>query len=381
MTTKGIRSGCLLALLLGLAVPMSAWGGPYAPAAGQEGSTAIDKADNRIVAWATEVTSIAYGAGVADVWKTPEKALGAAQGTSLDVVSLGEGGQIILSFAEAIRDGAGADFAVFENGYNDLFLELAFVEVSSNGIEFARFPNASLTPDSVEGFDPLGVDPTNVVGLAGKYRQGFGTPFDLGDLGRKANGVDLQNVRYVRLVDIVGDGTARDSDGRIIYDPYPTVVSTGFDLDAVGVLNEAVEGAETRSLSLREGWNLVSVPLQLLDTSVVATFGGTVNARAVWRWEVSLQRYAVAESIETLAGYWVYSSSAVTVTLYGFPVAVSAISLASGWNLVGPAAGTSVAEGVGDAAHAWHWNPATGAYEEVSQLVPLEAYWIRRLGE
>ncbi len=34
---------------------------------------------------------------------------------------------------------------MFENGFADAFLELAFVEVSSNGIDFARFPAVSLT--------------------------------------------------------------------------------------------------------------------------------------------------------------------------------------------------------------------------------------------
>ena len=51
--------------------------------------------------------------------------------------------------------------------------------------------------------------------------------------------VDLQNIAYVRIVDIVGDGTSLDSRGEPIYDPYPTAGSAGFDLDAIGVSNGA----------------------------------------------------------------------------------------------------------------------------------------------
>ena len=51
------------------------------------------------------------------------------------------------------------------------------------------------------------------------------------------------DVRWVRLVDIVGDGSCTDSFGRVIYDPYPTEGSAGFDLDAVGVINYRMDCA------------------------------------------------------------------------------------------------------------------------------------------
>ena len=56
------------------------------------------------------------------------------------VVSLGDGGSITLTFAHPLSDGTGPDLAVFENAFNDTFLELAFVEVSSDGANFVRFP-------------------------------------------------------------------------------------------------------------------------------------------------------------------------------------------------------------------------------------------------
>jgi hypothetical protein len=55
-------------------------------------------------------------------------------------------------------------------------------------------------------------------------------------------------VTHVRIVDVVGDGSARDSDGRVIWDPYPTILTAGFDLDAVGVIHE---GAATVELDLQ----------------------------------------------------------------------------------------------------------------------------------
>ncbi len=233
--------------------------GSFAPAAGLPGSTAIDKDDPAFVAWATGVDSITRGpvdindpTGALASFGTPSLALGPAVGDSFDVVSLGDGGQITLTFDNPITNGTGADFAVFENGFSDTFLELAFVEVSSNGSDFFRFDAVSETPTDVQvgGFGAL--DPTNLYNFASKYRQGFGTPFDLEELVGVSSLLDTDSVTHVRLVDVVGriDSApgnpsytpSLDSLGNIVNDPYATPFSSsGADIDAVGVINAVPE--------------------------------------------------------------------------------------------------------------------------------------------
>jgi hypothetical protein len=215
--------------------------GSYPPAAGVQGSTATHMDDPAFVDWATGYTDYIMGSNVDSTWQTPEKALGEATGNSYDVVSLGRGGRITLSFNSPIEDGEGWDFAVFENSFSDSFLELGYVEVSSDGTNFLRFDSDSLTAEPVGAYGSI--DPTNIKGLAGKYRQGYGTPFDLADLGQKeevtSGTVDLSRITHVRIIDIIGNGTSFDTSGDIIYDPYPTVNSAGFDLDAIGISNGA----------------------------------------------------------------------------------------------------------------------------------------------
>src|SRR5437868_2634807 len=117
--------------------------GPFAPPAGQPGSDAISKDSPLIQAWTTAVEIITRGpinisnpaVGVAN-FGAPTAALGPAEGDAFNVVSLGDGGQITLRFAVPIVDGPGPDLAVFENSFSDSFLELAFVDVSSNGVDF-----------------------------------------------------------------------------------------------------------------------------------------------------------------------------------------------------------------------------------------------------
>ncbi|MEP0343668.1 MAG: aggregation factor core protein MAFp3, isoform E, partial [Rhodopirellula bahusiensis] len=214
--------------------------GPYAPAAGEVGSTAIDRESPAIVGWASGVAEYNAGAEVDAAWQDASEALGPAEGQSGSIVSLGRSGTLTLTFDEPIRDGLGFDFAVFENSFSDMFLELGYVEVSSDGVNFVRFESDSLTDSSVGAFGS--VDPTNLDNLAGKYRGGFGTPFDLQEL-RGSAGLDVTAITHVRLVDIVGDGTSLDGQGDPIYDPTPTVGSAGLDVDGVAVLHAKETGA------------------------------------------------------------------------------------------------------------------------------------------
>ena len=239
-----------------------AYAGPYAPPAGQTGSTAVYKDDARIVGWATSVTGTLRGpTNISDPNSLPasqgyeSEVLGPANSDisdSFDVLSLGDGGKITVAFAHPITNGPGPDFAVFENSINDTFLELAFVEVSTDGNTFVRFPAISLTQTNtqVESFGSL--DATNLYNLAGKYRRGYGTPFDLSELSGKP-GINLEQINFVRIVDVVGsinpayashDSRYNNSQDPLLYmvnDPWPTDFDTGgFDLDAVAVLNQFI---------------------------------------------------------------------------------------------------------------------------------------------
>jgi hypothetical protein len=220
----------------------------FAPAAGEIGSTAIAKDSSILVAWATNCTiqrgpmDISQpGLGLATAGISTHAVGPAGDGL---IVSLGDGGQAVLTFARPIANGAGADFAIFENAFNNTFLELAFVEVSSDGQNFVRFPAISNTDTST----PIGsfgvIDPQKIYNLAGKYRANYGTPFDLEELRGLSPLLNINAVTHVRLVDVVGSlqeaYATRDSRGYKINDPWNTpFASGGFDLDAVGVIHQA----------------------------------------------------------------------------------------------------------------------------------------------
>lgn len=233
--------------------------GPYAPAAGISGTSAMHKDSSAFVAWADQCSidrgyqNIANPSlGLATVGDSTS-AIG--QPNANGVVSLGDGGTATLSFTGVMFDGPGNDFAIFENGFSNInggdFLELAFVEVSSDGLNFFRFPAHSLT-DTSQAVGSFGsVDPTLINNLAGKYLLNYGTPFDLAELDG-INGLDVQHISHIRIIDVVGSlnnaHATRDTAGRKINDPYPTAFpQSGFDLDAVGVVHlKSVGLAEKR---------------------------------------------------------------------------------------------------------------------------------------
>lgn len=230
----------------------------FAPAAGKPGSTAIRNDSSCFVGWA-KGCEVVRGyrdislpdSGFADAG-TPQSALGPAlqNGT----LSLGDAGIATLTFDAPITNGPGWDFAVFENSFLDTFLELAFVEVSSDGKRFVRFPAISLSQIAKQT-DAFGyTQPEKIHNLAGKYRLGFGTPFDLEELKDSA-GLDVTRITHIRIIDVVGSiqlpFAQQDSKGNIINDPWPTrFPSGGFDLDAVGVIHAIMSTPSNNQITI-----------------------------------------------------------------------------------------------------------------------------------
>jgi hypothetical protein len=177
--------------------------------------------------------------------------------SAADIANSVSPGFLTVTFPAAIRDLPGPDFAAFENGFtfgtpNGLFLELDYVEVSSNGTDFARFPSISTNSAPVTGSGAFaGFDTSNLFNLAGKHAANFGTPFDLAQLASdplvSAGTLDLQNILYVRLVDIPGNGSFKDSLGNPILDNWQTSGGTaGYDFrltpgSGIGVLHAVPE--------------------------------------------------------------------------------------------------------------------------------------------
>ena len=210
----------------------AAWSAMAASAALIFGCGELEGQGGAPLPYATEVVSFEPGPGAGygqeympDVVLGPPSGGGTTQG-SLDVLSLGAGGEIVLSFGDGeIVNGEGPDFIVFENPFwpggdeEQVFAELGEVSVSADGetwhtfecdFEFGDPPPY----DGCAGWTPtLSYDPHEVLLLEPAVTGG--DAFDLADVG-------LERARYVRIRDLWGIGD----------EPL-----TGFDLDAVGLIH------------------------------------------------------------------------------------------------------------------------------------------------
>ena len=224
------------------------------------------------------VVQVEFGSPRDILFEDPNAVLGPPEayddqglGGSVDVLNIGVGGSVVVEFRDnVIYDGPGVDFTIFENpfyvggDFTRVFLEPAFVFVSSDGDEFTSFPANYIIPDPpLPGGDD---DPDHYTGFAG-IRPVFsnssngndpldpslsgGDAFDLADISEAAarKGIDLQNIRFIKIQDVRRKIDV-DQDGEIIPgSTYPTV--NGFDLDAIG----AIHSREPEDLlSLRSRW-------------------------------------------------------------------------------------------------------------------------------
>jgi hypothetical protein len=292
-------------LILFLSLNLCAGYSQFPPQVGQLGTTAIYKDSSLIINWATNCKIVR---GWQDISNTSlgkattgdsSMAIGPANGTG--IVSLGDGGSAILTFETPIKNGNGFDFCVFENGF-DGFLELAFVEVSSDGVNFFRFPATSNTQTLTQkgSFDNSG-DATKLNNLAGKYTANYGTPFDLQDL-LGTLGLDVNTITHIKIIDVVGNINAPyatyDKNNNPINDPWTTpFASGGFDLDAVGVINQQAVGIGEYS-DLNTHIHLFPNPCQTslyLDSSIEII--SELNLKNELGFIVYSQKYQINETI------------------------------------------------------------------------------------
>jgi hypothetical protein len=194
-----------------------------------------------------------FGSGDPDGAVTGEPAgFGLFEG-GLEVLSLGEGGEIVVEFVDnVIVDYPGVDFTVFENPFLTLvsgaifsvFAEPGLVSVSQDGLTWFTFDDcetapvdgpyypgcAGVFPTLYDPFDsgtphpsiPTSTPITDLIGLSGAQiftpAGAGGDSFDLEDVG-------LTWARYVRIEDV---GPALGTAGTV-----------GFDLDGVTAVNAA----------------------------------------------------------------------------------------------------------------------------------------------
>jgi hypothetical protein len=154
-----------------------------------------------------------------------------------------------------------------------------------------------------------------------------------------------------------------------------------------------VGSALTRSTSLSEGWNMVSMPVEAGGASS-KTLGAALpegcGDRFQWQpAQGSYQTFGNEETFPAGQGAWTFCESSGTATVKGTPVSSSekTVSVESGWNQVGPfetnlAPGEVVQDpsGILEMGSWFGWDSSQGQYVEPTELTPGAGYWVFATG-
>ncbi|EYF08362.1 putative lipoprotein [Chondromyces apiculatus DSM 436] len=223
---RGVHRLRVVVALSPLVLTSACGGDPGAPGPVDEEACPADAEPTRTVSCVLDFTP-GDGAGFGmdaypDIVYGPPHG-GASSSGSLDVLSLGKGGEIALGFGgNTIVNGPGPDFIVFENPFiiggdpEKVFKELGEVSVSADGETWTTFScQADAYPyEGCAGWRPVLGTPDSGDGIYNPEVAG-GDVFDLEALG-------IDEVRFVRIKDISNFGAAD---------------TAGFDLDAVAIVH------------------------------------------------------------------------------------------------------------------------------------------------
>ncbi|MBI5475938.1 MAG: T9SS type A sorting domain-containing protein [Ignavibacteriales bacterium] len=83
-------------------------------------------------------------------------------------------------------------------------------------------------------------------------------------------------------------------------------------------------------LSESFGWNIVSIPLKVVDGRKTAIFPSAISAAFAFD-----QQYAAKETLQNGIGYWLKFPVDENILLGGLPVSIESVNVHEGWNLIG----------------------------------------------
>jgi hypothetical protein len=136
------------------------------------------------------------------------------------------------------------------------------------------------------------------------------------------------------------------------------------------------------SYQLKQGWNLVGVPLILAGRAEIP------EELKFFEWEGDA--YKPTENLSPGHGYWVYALEDLELIITGFPAEPAPVVLARGWNLVAPVieTGSLVSDSV--LSVVFGWDAETQAYIPQPDIIrgddplpfkPWEAYWVYSMND
>jgi len=135
------------------------------------------------------------------------------------------------------------------------------------------------------------------------------------------------------------------------------------------------------TLTLLQGWNLVSLPIVPDDPDCESVFGADIPADGVLAYNRDTGEYDPVSGVEPMVGYWVYALAQTEVSVQGTVLEQGTVPVAAGWNLCGPCSPTTISGSRGLSTTAWCWDALQQCYMTVDGILDHGvAYWLSYSG-
>lgn len=188
-----------------------------------------------------------------------------------------------------------------------------------------------------------------------------------------ALGDDIPNQPIV-LVDAATEGMQVSADMK----QHSVVEISNSGVEALKIL---LDQEITRTITLRDGWNLKSIPLDAPDMSFGALLGS--SCQSAFLYEPGTGYISLSASDELTPGEGgFFNCTAGSVDVSGLPSGGAEVDLMSGWNIVGPLAASVPAANVPSTPPGLLTSPFYGldpssGYVPAADLLATEGYWVK----
>lgn len=131
------------------------------------------------------------------------------------------------------------------------------------------------------------------------------------------------------------------------------------------------------SFDVNEKWNLVSLPINVIDPTAAVLFPTSVSEAYAFEPGVG---YVTRDSLVNGKGYWLKFADSASVQVTGTARSLDSISVTAGWNIIGslttPMPVSSIGE-IPSGTIASQFFGYDGTYEAADSINPLRGYWVK----
>ncbi len=132
-----------------------------------------------------------------------------------------------------------------------------------------------------------------------------------------------------------------------------------------------------RTISMIDGWNIISVPLTVADARTSSLFPAAVSAGYGFD---PAQGYVTYDTLRNGVGYWLKFPSAQNDSIRGFVRNQDSLTVYPGWNLIGSISNSVVVDSIIQIPSGIvlsNYYRYSGTYSSADTLQPGNAYWVK----